>query len=166
MKIDLLIDHWSEIPDKNDQFIETFEGKTKMSEVSEQKYLGFVISSDGSNINNIEAKKKRAIGITKRIQYLVKDLGKYTIECGIIYLNSLLRSSILYAAEAMYDIKEKEFRQLEMIEEDLLRKILKTGKGCPIFMLYCEAGQIPARIAIKRMKIVFLLTWPSGPGQS
>ena len=28
-------------------------------------------------------------------------------------------------------------------------------KGCTIFQLYFEAGQIPARIAIKRMKIVF-----------
>ena len=63
-----------------------------MSEVTEQKYLGFVISSDVSNNNNIEAKKKRAIGITKHIQYLIKHLGKFTIECGIIYLNSLNRS--------------------------------------------------------------------------
>jgi hypothetical protein len=155
VKSDLLIDHWVESHDKNDQLIETFKGKIKMSEVTEQKYLGFVISSDGSNTNNIEAKKKRAIGITKHIQYLIKDLGKFTIECGIIYLNSLLRSSILFAAEAMYDIKENDFRHIEMIEEDLLKKLFKTGKGCTIFQLYFEAGQIPARIAIKRMKIVF-----------
>ena len=144
VKSDLLIDHWVESHDKSDQLVKTFKGKIKMSEVTEQKYLGFVISSDGSNINNIEAKKKRAIGITKHIQYLIKDLGKFTIECGIIYLNSLLRSSILFAAEAMYDIKENDFRHIEMIEEDLLRKLFKTGKVCTIFQLYFEAGQIPA----------------------
>ena len=55
----------------------------------------------------------------------------------------------------MYDIKEVEFRMIEQIEEDLLRKIFKTERGCPIFQLYFEAGQIPARIAIKRMKILF-----------
>ena len=115
VKSDLVIDHWSEKHDENDQLIETYEGKVNMSEVCEQKYLGFVISSDGSNLNNIEAKQKRAIGIIKTIEYLIKGLGKFTIECGIIYLNSLLRSSILFAAETMYDVKEKEFRLIERI---------------------------------------------------
>ena len=33
-----------------------------------------------------------------------------------------------------YDIKENEWRQIEQerIEEEYLRKLLKTGKGCPI----------------------------------
>ena len=155
VETELLIDHWSEIHDENGHLIESYEGKVKMNKVNEQKYLGFVISSDGSNMNNIEAKEKRAIGIIKTIQYLITSLGKYTIECGIIYLNSLLRSSILYAAETMYNIKEDEYRHIERIEEDLLRKFFKIERGCPIYMLYFEAGHIPARIAIKRMKIVF-----------
>ena len=50
VKSNLVIDHWSERHDENDHIIETFEGKVSMSEVSEHKYLGFVISSDGSNI--------------------------------------------------------------------------------------------------------------------
>ena len=40
---------------------------------------------------------------------MVKESGKYTIECGIIYLNSLLRGGILYAAEAMINMKEDDF---------------------------------------------------------
>ena len=80
----------------------------------------------------------------------------YTFEGGLIYLNSLLRSSILFAAETMYNIKETEFRLIERIEEELLRKIFKTGQGCPIYQLYFESGHIPARFAIARMKIVFL----------
>ena len=71
------------------------------------------------------------------------------------YLNSLLRSSILFAAESIYDIKESDFRQLERIEEDLIRKFFKTGRGCPIFQLYLESGHLPARFHIKRIKLVF-----------
>ena len=112
-------------------------------------YLSFQVM--GQIWKNIEAKEKRAIGIIKTIQYLIASLGKYTIECGIIYLNSLLRSSILFAAETMYNINEDEYRHIERIEEDLLRKIFKTEQGCPIYLLYFEAGHIPARIAIKRM---------------
>ena len=100
--------------------------------ITEQKYLGFVISSDGSNMKQIEVKEKRAIGIIKTIQYLFTRLRKYTIEYGIIYLNLLLRSSILFAAETMYNIKEDEYRHIERIKEDILRKLFKTEKVCPI----------------------------------
>ena len=33
--------------------------------------------------------------------------------------------------------------------------IFKTGKGCPIFQLNLESGHLPARLAIKRMKLIF-----------
>ena len=73
----------------------------------------------------------------------------------MINLKSLLRSSILFAAKAMYNIKEKEYRQLERIEEDMLRTIFKTEQGCPIYQLYFESGILPARYQIKRMKVVY-----------
>ena len=152
---DLFIDYWSKKHNKKDHIIENFEGKVKMKNVHEQKYLGFIISDDGSNMKNIISKGNRAQGIKKEIQYLIQGLGKYTFESSIIYLNSLLRSTILFAAETMYNIQEKEYRQIERIEEDMLRRIFKTGKGCPIYQLYFEAGQMPARIIIKRMKLIF-----------
>ena len=127
--------------------------------MTEQKYLGFTISEDGSNHKNIEEKRKRAIGIIKVIQFLVKGLGKYTIECGMIYLNSLLRSSILFAAETMYDVKENDYRQLERIEEDMIRKLFKTSRGCPIFQLYLESGHLPARFYINESSSFFITTF-------
>ena len=36
-----------------------------MKRVAKQKYLGFVVSEDGSNMKNIEVKEKRAIGVKK-----------------------------------------------------------------------------------------------------
>ena len=62
---DLYIDHWTEEHDKNDQLIDTYQGKLKMKNVKELKYLGFIISEDGSYMNNIEAMGKKAIGIIK-----------------------------------------------------------------------------------------------------
>ena len=82
---------WSETHDKKEHLIKTFEGKFRMERVTEQKYLGFVVSEDGSNMKNIEVKEKRAIGIKKCILFLIQGLGKYTFESGLIYLNSILR---------------------------------------------------------------------------
>ena len=44
---------------------------------------------------------------------------------------------------------------LNKLKKKLLRKIFDTGKGCPIYQLYFESGHLPARIKIKRMKLVF-----------
>ena len=63
-------------------------------------------------------------------------------------MNVIIRSSILYASETYFDLKEKEMRQLERIEESYMRQLLKTTKGCPINQLYTEVGQIPARFDI------------------
>ena len=55
---DLHIDYWSEKHNEEDQIMETFEGKIKMKNVSDQKYLGFIISDDGTNIKIYLLKKK------------------------------------------------------------------------------------------------------------
>ena len=150
------IDYWSEKHNEEDQIMETFKGKIKMKNVSEQKYLGFIISDDGTNIKNILAKEKRAHGIKREIQYLTNGLGKYTFESSMIYINSLLRSTTLFAAETMYNISEKEYRIIERIDEDMMRRVFKTGRGDAIYQLYLESGQIPARFVIRRMKLIFV----------
>ena len=74
----------------------------------------------------------------------------------MIYINSLLRSTTLFAAETMYNVTEKEYRIIERIDEDMMRRVFKTGRGCAIYQLYLESGQLPARFVIKRMKLIFL----------
>ena len=71
-------------------------------------------------------------------------------------MNSMLRSSILYASETYHNLKEKELREIERIEEQFMRKLLNTSKGCPITQLYLTLGQIPARFAIIRIRLTFL----------
>ena len=83
------------------------------------------------------------------------NLRKYYFECGIIFLNIILRSSILYASETYYNLKESEIRTLERIEEHYLRKLFQTTKGCPIAQLYLESGQYPARFEIIRRRLLF-----------
>ena len=45
---------------------------------------------------------------------------------------------------------------LEVIEEECLSKILKTGQNCPKTLLYLETGHQPARFHIYRMMLNFL----------
>ena len=102
--------------------------------------------------------KKKSVGVIRKILEKLNGLKlkKYYFECGIILMNVILRGSILYAAECYYDLKEKELRIIERIEEGFMRKLLKTTAGCPIVQLYLELGQIPARYQIMKLRILFL----------
>ena len=102
--------------------------------------------------------KNKSIGIIKQIFNRLESLNlqKYYFECAIIFMNCMLRSSILYAADTYYDLKETELRELERIEEVFLRKLLKTSRCCPITQLYLSVGQIPARFEIMKMRLMFM----------
>ena len=87
---------------------------------------------------------------------MIKDLGPYTFEGAFIYILSLLRSSLLYGAETMYNLKESELRAIEVIEESAIQKVLKTKRSCPKHILYLESGIYPARYIIHRKMMNFL----------
>ena len=111
-------------------------------------------------MKNINMMKTKSIWIIRKLFSRLNSLHlqKYYFECGIIFLNVMLRSSILYACESYYALKETELRQLERIEENFLRQLFKTSAGCPISQLYLEAGHTPARFAIQRSRLLFLKT--------
>ena len=159
----LTVDNWCVKYKHNDEtgentLNEKYVGQVNMEQVNTHKYLGFVLSNTGDNSVNISAMRKKSIWIIRRLFKQLEELKlqKYYFECGIIFLHVILRSSILYACETYYYLKENQIRQLERIEEGYLRKLFQTSTGCPIVQLYLESGVIPARFAIKKARLMFL----------
>ena len=159
----LVVDNWKVEHVTNDftgqpELIESYDGKAPIDQVIKQKYLGFVISNQSNNMANIEEVKKKSIGILRKIFEKLNSLKlkKYYFECGLIFMNVILRGSILYAAETYYNLRENELRILERIEENYMRKLLKTTASCPVVQLYLELSQIPARFAIMKSRLFFL----------
>ena len=107
---------------------------------------------------NIRAMKNKSIGVIRRIYSKLESLNlkHYYFECAVILMNVILRATILYAADMYYALKETEYRQIERIEEEYMRKILKTSKGCPLTNLYLELGHTPARFEIIKMRLLYL----------
>lgn len=163
LKSKLFVDKWSVEHKENratgdTDLVEKYEGQVEIASCDEQKYLGFVISNKSDNMANIRAIKNRSFGIIKKIFSKLNslNLNKYYFECGIIFMNVMLRSSILHGSECYYNLKEQEIRQLERIEESFMRQLLKTKKSCPINQLYTELGQLPARFDIMKLRLFFL----------
>ena len=69
---DLRVEHWEEVKIKNDEsgdqeVQDLYRGEETMDETNDEKYLGDVISSDGRNIKNIEARISKVTGIGSNI---------------------------------------------------------------------------------------------------
>ena len=109
---------------------------------------------------NISEIKKKSIGTIRSIFSRLNSLKlkKYYFECAKIFMNVMLRSSVLYACETYYELKESELRQLERIEETCRWKVFNTNRGCPIAQMYLEFSQIPARFEIMKIRLLFLQT--------
>ena len=69
-----------------------------MEERDSERYLGDVISKDGKNIKNIQARVSKGTGIVRNILTMLDGIpfGKYHFEAGVILRNSLLASSMLF----------------------------------------------------------------------
>ena len=107
-KSKLSVDKWSVSRNKH-QFIEKYEGQDFIEQTDEQKYLGFMLSSKGNNMANINQMKRKSHGIIRIIFAKLQSmhLNQYYFECAIILMNAILRSSIFYASETYYDQRYK-----------------------------------------------------------
>ena len=163
IKENLQVDNWKTEYRENEisgeiNLNEYYGGKINILKTDQYKYLGFVISCKGDNMANIREVKGKALGVIRKILNKLQSLNlqQYYFECSLIFMNVMLRGTILYGADMYYGLKETELRQLERIEESFMRKIFNTTKGCPIINLYLEFGQIPARFEVMKMRLLFL----------
>ena len=81
-------------------------------------------------------------------------------------MNLILRGTILYAADMFYNLKENELRNIDRIEIDFMRKILKTTEGCPITSFYLVFGQTTTKFKILKMRLLFLKYILEQPSES
>ena len=151
----LVIDEWTESvrPNNENKYIEikdSFKGSKDMEEKSEEKYLGVIISKDGKHMKNIKERVAKGTGIVKRIPTILDSipLGKHYFEVAMILRDSLLISSILYNAEAWYNITNTELTLIETVDLMFFRRLLKAT---PIEMFYLELGCLPLRQIIREI---------------
>ena len=116
---EMFVDKWNieykeNIENGEEELIETYMGQTPIGKTNEQKYLGFVISGSGNNMANINAVKRKSLGVTRKILNKLNSLNLMNcyFECAIIFFHVMLRPSILYASETYYNLTESQTRQI------------------------------------------------------
>ena len=91
---DLKVDAWSvdykeNIQTGESKLVEKYCGLTKIGFTTQQKYLGFVLSSSGDNMANINEVKKKSIGVVRSTLTKLNSLNlkTYYFECAVIMLS-------------------------------------------------------------------------------
>ena len=94
---------------------ETLNVQTGLSQFTEEiyltdseRYLGQIISSDGSNTCNITSRCNKGIGMSQKVIQMLHSMpgGKYQFEIAVIYRNAYLisRAGRLYTPKCLYDV--------------------------------------------------------------
>ena len=157
---DLQINNWG--IEKKSEIMTGFENLSdvqvddyKLEKVENEKYLGDVISADGTNTKNVISRQNKSYGINKQIGSMLREVcyGPYFFEVAMIYRESLLLSSILTNSEAWYKVTKQDIDTLEKCDESLLRMVPCTTTKC---MLYLESGVRPIRFHIMARRLMFL----------
>ena len=67
----------------------------------------------------------------------------------------MLLNGILYNCEAWHNVSEVEIRNLETVDEFLLRALVKAHSKTPLELLYLEAGAIPIRFIVSSRRLLY-----------
>ena len=118
-----------------------------MEESDSEKYSGDLISSNGRNEKNIEARKSKGTGIINQIMAKLESIvyGPFYFEVAMIFRSLHLINGILTNVEAGYDLTNTEVESLEKFDKQLIRTILECPCTTPREMLYLELGVTPIR---------------------
>ena len=65
---------------------------------------------------------------------------------------------MLFNSEVWYGIADNDVKELESIDEHLLRSLVKAHAKTPIEFLYLESGAIPIRFLISSRRLMYLRT--------
>ena len=129
-----------------------------MKKVTEWKYLGDVLESDGKCDSNIKEWVRKGTGASIQVCQMLSDLclGKYYFQSAVILRTSLFLSTLISNSEAWVNVSAKNVSDLERIDEQLLRNFLSSQRNTPKETLYLETGSIPVRFVVIARRINFL----------
>ena len=131
---------------------------TKMGQVNECRYLGDIVSNNGSNLKNVRDRAGKGLGIISKIMTILETVsfGMYYFEIALTLRESMFLNGILTNSDIWYNLKETEVEILEELDRSLLRQIFGTKISCPKEALFLESGVVPIGVLIKSKRINYL----------
>ena len=102
----------------------------------------------------------KGYGATTTILSILKEipLAHWRVEAGLRLREALFINGTLFNSEAWQGLTEDDLKNLEKVDESLLRGICGAHSKIPIESLFLETGAIPIRFVIKNRRLSYLKT--------
>ena len=112
--------------------------EAKMKGTETQKYLGDIISSSGSNVENVKERCKTGQKAISQIKSMMKNMnmGRYKIQIGLIFTDSIFVSKMLLNTEVWHNLTNNQVNDLEVVDKIILRHILEAHSK----LNFCQIG--------------------------
>ena len=126
--------------------------------MTEDSYLGDVISPDMKNEKNIKKRISKGLGIISEIMHMLSSIsmGSHYFSIAMLLRESLFLNGILTNAEIWYKLTKKDLQELSDLDKSLLRRILKTPITVTTEAMYLELGCLDIETIIKARRINYL----------
>ena len=150
--------HKIQVGSKNDLCFDMRVHDGYGDKVESEKYVGDIISQDGSNTLKVKERYDAGFGTINEIESILDELplGQFRIITGLRLRESLFISRLLFNSESWYNMKESEIERLSAIDEILMRKILKTPANTCKEALFLETGCLPVKYIIMKRRLMYL----------
>ena len=132
----------------------------KMKETKTDKYLGDTIDSTGKIKQNIKLRIAKGHSRVKVILAMLKEspLGWTRVKAGLVLRKAMLINGIMFNSESWHGVVEEDIRNLERVDEALLRGLVSGHAGLPLPSLYLALGVAPLRHIWAARRIMYLQT--------
>ena len=130
----------------------------KMERVDHDVYLGDMISSDGKNNLTVKDRVGKANGIMADIS---NTLDTISFGSQFFRMFKLLREAqfvngTLTNADIWYGVDDNTFKELEDVDRQMIRKVLKCPFSTPREAGHLELGLLPLNIIVKERRVNYL----------
>ena len=129
-----------------------------MKNSEKEKYLGDILSSSGYPHETILDRVKKGQGIISEILSILDEIptGRRRIMIGLQLRQACFLNSILLNSESWHSVTESDFEKLTLLDNKLMRSIIKAHAKVPTNCLFLETAAIPIKYVWKCRRMVYL----------
>ena len=126
-------------------------GEMTLENTDKYKYLGIIQNEKNNLDDHLEATRGKVEGAFQKMMALTGNANFMQIEMQTIWtvVQACITPIIVYAGE-IWEATPKNYKEINSIMDNIIKRILKTPKGTPREALYIETGLLdPETIIIK-----------------
>ena len=128
-----------------------------MQKVSQDTYLGDIISSDATNKANIKDRVGKGVG---KMSDILNILDTVSFGTSYFLMFNLLRESMfvngtLTNAEVWYGLEPQDLNELEHLDRQIIKKAFQCLSTTPAEAGHLELGLLPLQCIVKERRVNF-----------